>query len=417
MTFLEKIDEVVLLNQDKISDWFKKKEDEVSIPFYTSVDLRVSENKITAVDTNIFPGGFNNLSTTFIDQAAKLTKDYKAKSHSGKIKKVLIVPEFHTRNSFYWDNIRSLVMILQKANLQVRVGLYEGDLEEYEFIASNNEKVLASKIKRVGDKIFLDDFEPDLVLINNDLSDFSPPILENLDQLVVPPTEVGWHSRKKNIHFEFYNKLVTEFSEILSLDPFNFSLATRLVEDINFDISEDRQRLADLTDEMIRELVGHYNVENPLIFIKNNTGTYGMAVMQVQKGEELLSLNRDGRKKMKVSKGGSFLKNIILQEGVETIYKNKEPVYYLINSSLAGGFYRINDSKGSMHNLNTKGMYFKCLCLGQDSQECKNNDCNLYVHPSLEVISRIGSLATGYEIDYLLKKNHSSDDSSFRALL
>ena len=66
MTFLEKIDEVVLLNQDKISDWFKKKEDEVSIPFYTSVDLRVSENKITAVDTNIFPGGFNNLSTTFI---------------------------------------------------------------------------------------------------------------------------------------------------------------------------------------------------------------------------------------------------------------------------------------------------------------------------------------------------------------
>ena len=417
MTFLEKIDEVVLLNQDKITDWFRKKEGEVEIPFYTSVDLRVSENKITAVDTNIFPGGFNNLSTTFIDQAAKLTRDFKSESHSSKIKKVLIVPEFHTRNNFYWDNILSLVKILEKANLKVRVGLYDGDFGEYEFTASDNEKVLASKIKRVGDKIFLDDFEPDLVLLNNDLSDSSPAILENLDQLVVPPTEVGWHSRKKNIHFEFYNKLVTEFSEMLNLDSFNFSLATRLVEDINFDILEDRERLADLTNEMIRELVGHYEVKNPLIFIKNNTGTYGMAVMQVQKGEELLSLNRDGRKKMKVSKGGSFLKNIILQEGVETIYKNKEPVYYLINSSLAGGFYRVNDSKGSMHNLNTKGMYFKCLCPGADGKNCKNDDCNLYIHPSLEVISRIGSLATGYEIDYLLKKNHSSDDSSLSALL
>ena len=158
MTFLEKIDEVVLLNQDKITDWFRKKEGEVKIPFYTSVDLRVSENKITAVDTNIFPGGFNNLSDTFIDQAAKLTRDFKSESHSSKIKKVLIVPEFHTRNNFYWDNILSLVQILEKANLKVRVGLYEGDFGEYEFTASDNEKVLASKIKRVGDKIFLDDF-------------------------------------------------------------------------------------------------------------------------------------------------------------------------------------------------------------------------------------------------------------------
>ena len=32
-------------------------------------------------------------------------------------------------------------------------------------------------------------------------------------------------------------------------------------------------------------------------------------------------------------------------------------------------------------------------------------------------ISRIGSLATGYEIEYLLKKNQSSDDSSLSALL
>ena len=167
---------------------------------------------------------------------------------------------------------------------------------------------------------------------------------------------------------------------------------------------------------MIKELKKHYNVKTPLIFIKNNTGTYGMAVMQVQDGNELLSLNRDGRKKMKVSKGGSFLKNIIIQEGVETIYTNKEPVYYLINSSVAGGFYRSNDSKNSKQNLNTKGMYFECLCK-KKGEGCNNIDCQRYVFPSLGAISRIGSLATGYEIEYLLKKNQSSDDSSLSALL
>ena len=416
MTFLEKINQIVDLNKEKISDWFVKKESEVSLPFYTSVDLRVSENKIAAVDTNIFPGGFNNLCTQFINEAALLTKEFKAKSHSRKIKKVLIVPELHTRNNFYWDNILSLIQILEKADMKVRVGLYESEFDKYDFSASNNEKVMAAKIVRENNKLFLKDFEPDLVLINNDLSDYSPRILQDLDQLVVPPIEVGWHARKKNIHFEFYNKLVAEFAEMLSLDPYNFSLSTKLVDDINFDISEDRERLADLVNEMIKELKKHYNVKTPLIFIKNNTGTYGMAVMQVQDGNELLSLNRDGRKKMKVSKGGSFLKNIIIQEGVETIYTNKEPVYYLINSSVAGGFYRSNDSKNSKQNLNTKGMYFECLCK-KKGEGCNDIDCQRYVFPSLEAISRIGSLATGYEIEYLLKKNQSSDDSSLSALL
>ena len=73
MTFLEKINQIVDLNKEKISDWFVKKESEVSLPFYTSVDLRVSENKIAAVDTNIFPGGFNNLCTQFINEAALLS--------------------------------------------------------------------------------------------------------------------------------------------------------------------------------------------------------------------------------------------------------------------------------------------------------------------------------------------------------
>ena len=251
MTFLEKINQIVDLNKEKISDWFVKKESEVSLPFYTSVDLRVSENKIAAVDTNIFPGGFNNLCTQFINEAALLTKEFKAKSHSSKIKKVLIVPELHTRNNFYWDNILSLIQILEKADMKVRVGLYESEFDKYDFSASNNEKVMAAKIIRENNKLFLKDFEPDLVLINNDLSYYSPRILQDLDQLVVPPIEVGWHARKKNIHFEFYNKLVAEFAEMLSLDPYNFSLSTKLVDDINFDISEDRERLADLVNEMI----------------------------------------------------------------------------------------------------------------------------------------------------------------------
>ena len=402
MEFLEQANKIMLDNQEKINSWIQQKRLKIKVPFYTSVDIRVSKNKIAAVDTNIFPAGFNNLCETFLIRAAMLTKNHIKLTYGSKIKKVLIVPELHTRNPFYWDNVLAILNILEKANLETRVGLISDNksVVKFEFESSSKTKVFAENILREKNRVFLSGFDPDLVLINNDFSDSSPPILTGLEQLVVPPAEVGWHSRKKNIHFEFYNKLISEFAELIKMDSSCFSLKTKLVEDINFETVEDRKRLANLSNEMLYELSSHYKVENPFLFIKSNTGTYGMSVMQLNQGEEIINLNRDGRKRMKVSKGGNLLRDIIIQEGIETIYSNKEPVYYLINCELAGGFYRVNNLKSSVENLNTRGMYFQCLCLNET-----HNDCASFINPALEIISKIGSLATGFEINYLLKKN------------
>ena len=126
------------------------------------------------------------------------------------------------------------------------------------------------------------------------------------------------------------------------------------------------------------------------VFVKNNSGTYGMSVMNISAAKDFVNLNRDGRKKMKISKGGILLKDLIIQESVPTIYKNKEPVYYLINNEVSGAFYRINDNKDENENLNTKGMYFEPL----DSLE-----------PSLGLIAKVGAIATGLEIKHILNKN------------
>ena len=44
-----------------IEHWFRMQWLEHTAPFYASVDLRNSGFKLTPVDTNLFPGGFNNL--------------------------------------------------------------------------------------------------------------------------------------------------------------------------------------------------------------------------------------------------------------------------------------------------------------------------------------------------------------------
>ena len=68
------------------------------------MDLRNSGFKLAPVDTNLFPGGFNNLKPEFLPlcvQAAmaavqKLCPDAKG---------ALLIPENHTRNQYYLQNV------------------------------------------------------------------------------------------------------------------------------------------------------------------------------------------------------------------------------------------------------------------------------------------------------------------------
>ena len=49
-----------------IEHWFRKQWMDHAAPFYASVDLRNAGFKLAPVDTNLFPGGFNNLNPDFL---------------------------------------------------------------------------------------------------------------------------------------------------------------------------------------------------------------------------------------------------------------------------------------------------------------------------------------------------------------
>ena len=386
MSILNYTDPIIAKNLNKIDEWIKKKKEISKPPFYTSTDIRVSENKVVAVDTNIFPAGFNNLSNYFLKKSAKNIKMYIEKLNL-PVERILIIPELHTRNPFYWDNIIAIKKMFEIAGILSDVGLIVDDGTNFmiEFDSSSDLKVKAATVDKSNNKVFVNDFMPDLILINNDFSTHFPNILKDIDQPVIPPVEVGWHSRRKNIHFDFYNSLVDEFCKIFNMDSNIFQLKTELIKNINVEEYDDRLKVADLINDLKSRIGSEQN-----IFIKSNSGTYGMSVMQVNEGSQFVNLNRSGKKKMKVSKGGKLLSDLIVQEGVDSIFGKKEPVYYLIDCEVSGAFYRVNDNKSSRDNLNTRGMYFEPI-----SESGLN--------PTISIISQIGSLATGLEIQHLTK--------------
>ena len=68
---------------------------------------------------------------------------------------------------------------------------------------------------------------------------------------------------------------------------------------------------------------------------------------------------------MAVVKEGLEVHEVIIQEGVHTFETVKdavaEPVVYMIDRYVIGGFYRVHTSRGKDENLNAPGMHFEPL--------------------------------------------------------
>lgn len=100
----------VLESLPAIERWFRLEWMEHTPPFYTSVDLRNAGFKLAPVDTNLFPGGFNNLSNEMLPLAIQAAMGAVEKI-CPEAKNLLLIPEKHTRNLFYLSNIERLMQI------------------------------------------------------------------------------------------------------------------------------------------------------------------------------------------------------------------------------------------------------------------------------------------------------------------
>lgn len=248
----------------------------------------------------------------------------------------------------------------------------------------------------------IDGFVPDIVMINNDFSERCPKTLHNLRQPVLPPIEIGWHARKKDVHFEFYNRLCGELADILEVDPWVMSVETALESGVDFDFPEDRDRVSARAGQVLSTVKSEYlkrDIDHkPSLFIKSNSGTYGMAVTSVSDPRNIIEMNSRDRKRMRVSKGGMPVRDVVIQEGVPTSLRVGnglvgEPVVYLIQSQVAGMFYRVNSLRGELENLNSKGMEFL---------PCEASLPN-GIPPVFDLVSKVATIAAGYEIEKVLK--------------
>ena len=342
-------------------------------PFYASVDLRNAGFKLSPVDTNLFPGGFNNLNPAFLPlcvQAAMTAVE----RFCPEAKNLLLVPENHTRNQYYLMNVAALAGILRHTGLNVRIGSLLPEITAPTTLdLPDGQQLVLEPLRRQGargQRLGLDGFDPCSILLNNDLSAGVPPLLQGLEeQYLIPPLEAGWHHRRKSRHFAAYQEVATEFAGLLGIDPWLINPEFAVCGEVNFHERSGEECLAANVDfllQRIRVKYKEYGIDSPpFVIVKADAGTYGMGVMTVKDAAEVKGLNRRQRNKMAVGKEGLQVQEVMIQEGVPTVETldegAAEPVVYMMDRYVVGGFYRVNTDRGVDENLNAPGMRFEPL--------------------------------------------------------
>ncbi|WP_273429454.1 glutamate--cysteine ligase [Chitinibacter tainanensis] len=407
---LLELERKILDAQPEIEHWFRNQWQEHTPPFYGSVDLRNAGYKLAPVDMNLFPGGFNNLNPEFHPlavQAAMMALE----GYCPDARRILLIPENHTRNAFYLQNVAALVKILRQAGMVVRVGSLSPEISApTELALPDGSTLLQEPVVRQGNRVGLADFDPCVVLLNNDLSGGIPAILENIEQTLLPPLHAGWAVRRKTGHFSAYDKVVDEFAKLIDIDPWFINPYFEHVDGLDFHAREGEEQLAATVDAMIGKIAAKYAQhgidQTPFVIVKANAGTYGMGIMSVKSGAELVNLNRKQRNKMSVIKEGLTVHDVIVQEGVptfETIDEGvAEPVIYMLDRFVIGGFYRVHTGRGIDENLNAPGMHFQPLAFATPltTPDCDGSpDCEANRFYAYGVVARLALLAGALELE------------------
>jgi glutamate--cysteine ligase len=409
---INELEQRIIESTPAIERWFRLEWMEHTPPLYCSVDIRNAGFKLAPVDTNLFPQGWNNITAEMLPLAVQAAMAAIEKI-CPEAKNLLIVPENNTRSTFYLSNIAQLQRVFQMAGLNVRVGSIDPDIKKPTRIdVPNGESVTLEPVVRTKRRLGLKNFDPCTILLNNDLTVGAPGILEDLhEQYLLPPLHAGWSVRRKSRHFQSYEEVAKRFGKMLGIDPWLINPMFNKCGELDFLKEEGIECLRTNVDALlakIRKKYKEYGIkEKPFVVVKADNGTYGMGIMTVRDVKDLDVLQQRPKNKPPLIKGGQAITQVIIQEGVLTAERINEavaePVVYMMDRYVVGGFYRVHAERGIDENLNAPGASFVPLAFADSTRLPQPGHKPGASAPNrfymYGVIGRLAMLAASYELE------------------
>jgi glutamate--cysteine ligase len=370
---INELEQRILESTPVIERWFRLEWMEHTPPFYSSVDVRNAGFKLAPVDTNLYPGAWNHLTPEMMPLAVQAAMAAIEKI-CPEAKNLLLVPENST-DTFYLSNLAQLQRIFFQAGLNVRLGSLSNDIKAPTTIdLPGGESVTLEPLIRSKRRLGLKHFDPCTILLNNDLAAGAPGILEDLhEQYLLPPLHAGWGVRRKSNHFKAYEEVAKRFGKLLGMDPWLITPMFNQCGEVNFADQSGLECLRSNTDALlarIRRKYKDYGInEKPFVVIKADNSHPALGQLTVRDAKELDETWFKARAR---AVAGQPVGDVILQEGVLTNERINaavaEPVVYMMDRYVVGGFYRVHADRSTDESLSAPGASFVPLAFEQGAQ-------------------------------------------------
>lgn len=364
------------------------------MPLTGSVDVRHFQNdseysksstssnrpssRLAVVDTNRFPAGFNHVDIADYDKAADaLRRNARINGASG----ITVIHEAHTRMLAYYDSVHALVKILEHCWPEKKVERVSiSNFEKHESARRKNDEC-----GRVGN-YFLLNADLSTGMKSEDTNAVSSPYGIDKTDVGDSPTLVkcvsstdrfmGWDIRSKAIHFAFLSPIIEHVSSMLNLEEGSLEASFAVSLECCVEKPDHREQLAVQIDELLRFTAKRFTRDDHdasdsgtissrrNIFVKNDSGTYGLGVYPFSSGDELRKANSTVLDKLSYARHGQRARRYVLQEGIPTSLRDSEGrSMEVVLMCLAGRCYsyfvRVGAVKNSdIKSLNAPGSFF-----------------------------------------------------------
>jgi glutamate--cysteine ligase len=401
----------ILESMPAIERWFRLEWMEHTPPFYTAVDLRNAGFKLAPVDTDLFPGRFDNLTDEMLPLAVQAAMAAIEKI-CPEARNLLLVPEARAADPFYLGSIQRLIRIFTQAGLNVRLGsLDPSGAPGTRLAMPDGTEVPIEPVRRLRGRLGLKDFDPCTILLNTELRDGVADMLRGLhQQYLLPPLHAGVSVRRKSTHFHSYEEVAKKFAKLLGMDPWLITPLHGRCGTVDFTERaglECVQATAEALLTKVRRKYKEYGIgEKPFVVVKSDVGGAGAGLMTVRDARDVTQLagTERGRAIAATMAGAT---EVIIQEGVPAYERVNdavaEPVVYMIDRYVVGGFYRVHAQRGTDESLAAPGSRYVPLAFAEahklprpGAKPGASAPNRFYMYG---VIGRLAMLAASYELE------------------
>ena len=407
---INELEQRVLDSMPAIERWFRLEWMEHTPPFYCSVDVRNAGFKLAPVDTDLFPRGWHNLTQPMLPLAVQAAMAAIEKI-CPEARNLLIIPENDVRSTFYLSNLAQMRRIFHMAGLNVRIGSINPELKKSTVLKlPDGETLTLEPVIRTRGRVGVKDFDPCTILLNNDLVAGVPGILEDLnEQYLLPPLHASWSTRRRSTHFKTYEDVTKRFGKLIGVDPWLINPMFDRCGGVDLGTADGIEALQARVDTLLAKVKKKYKEygikEKPFVVVKADNLGGSAGLMSVREAKDVPAL---AQKACAVA-GNPFqgVQELILQEGVLTLERMNdavaEPVVYMMDRYVVGGFYRIHAERGIDEDLNAPGSSFVPLAFDQSThlpqpgvRPGASAPNRFYMYG---VIGRLAMLAASYELE------------------